>query len=567
MSEVTSNGESSRSRWRRVLALLQAFRLHAGLLVLASLATGVIEAGFLVAATRTGLAIANGSDQVALTRGFTMSVGAALTVAGVLIVARLVINLLAVRVQQGLSYRVTTSLRKQLADAFLRASWSVQQAQPAGALQSVVVNFPNQANGMVNALMRSLSAALSLAALLLVALAVDPLATVFVLVALATLSTVLAPLRNVIGRRARESVRYQVDFANQVAEIGSLGLEVQAFGVRKEATGRLYQSIDGNAVASRRVGLVAAGLQPVYVSLAYSAIIGGLAVVSKVGSAGLDSVGAVMLLMLRSLGYGQELQSGASSIAQVTPFLRNLDDTEAKYRENAARWGSQSIATPTPLVLENVSFHYQSDRPVLTDVSLEVRPGEVLGVIGPSGAGKSTLIQLILGLRTPTEGTITAHGVALNDISSQSWTHHVAYVPQEPQLLGGTVADNIRFLRPHLSDADLVQAAKAANIWDDIQRLPGGMDHHLGERGQQLSGGQRQRICIARALAGSPGLLVLDEPTSALDTVSETAIRNTISELKGLVSVVVIAHRPSTLEVCDRTIRIEGGAAVEVDAP
>jgi ATP-binding cassette, subfamily B, bacterial len=563
MSDVTSNGESSRSRWRRVLALLQAFRLHAGLLVLASLATGIIEAGFLVAATRTGLAIANGSDQVALTRGFTMSVGAALTVAGVLIVARLIINLLAVRVQQGLSYRVTTSLRKQLADAFLRASWSVQQAQPAGALQSVVVNFPNQASGLLSTLVRSLSAMLSLAALLVVALLVDPPATLFVLVALVVLSAILGPLRRRIVGRSRVSVATQIEFANHVAEVGALGLEVQAFGVRSEATERLYRTIDDNAAATRRVNLLGASIQPIYVSMAYAAIIAGLAVVSGFGSASLDSVGAVMLLMLRSLGYGQELQNGSSAVANFVPFLEKLDGTLAEYRENAARWGSQSIATPTPLVLENVSFHYQSDRPVLTDVSLEVRPGEVLGVVGPSGAGKSTLIQLILGLRTPTEGTITAHGVALNDISSQSWTHHVAYVPQEPQLLGGTVADNIRFLRPHLSDADLVQAAKAAHIWDDIQRLPGGMDHHLGERGQQLSGGQRQRICIARALAGSPGLLVLDEPTSALDTVSETAIRNTISELKGLVSVVVIAHRPSTLEVCDRTIRIEGGTGVQ----
>lgn len=542
------------SRWRTVARLLGHYRMHVAVLVGAAFIVGVVEAAFLVAATRTGLAIANNADTVELTRGVALSVNEALVLAGVLIGIRLCVALLDVRVQMGLTYRVTTGMRKRLARAFLQASWSVQQSQPAGALQQVVVTFPNTAAALLRSLTAAGGAALSLSALMVVALVVDPAATLVVVLALVLLSTVLGPLRRRVLGRSQTYVVEQVAFSNGVAEVGSLGLEIQSFGVATRVSDDLEMLIDRNASSQRRLGLVSDSISPVYVSLAYGAVIVALATVTAFGTSNLDSVGAVMLVMLRSLGYGQQLQNGSSALSQITPLLTEVDRTLADFKRNVARWGSQRVTHVTPLVLEEVSFGYSPERPVLDRVSLRVEPGELIGLVGPSGTGKSTLVQLILGLRTPDRGRVLAGGHLLSEIDLQTWTSAVAFVPQDASLITGTVTENIRFFRSGITDGQVIEAARAAHIWNEIEQLPHGLDTHLGERGQQLSGGQRQRLCIARALVGQPQLLVLDEPTSALDAASEAAIRDTLAQLKGNTTVVVVAHRATTLEVCDRII-------------
>ena len=143
----------------------------------------------------------------------------------------------------------------------------------------------------------------------------------------------------------------------------------------------------------------------------------------------------------------------------------------------------------------------------------------------------------------------------------------MAFVAQDANLFTGTVAENIRFFRERLSDDVLRDAARQANVLADIEALPNGFDTHLGERGSQLSGGQRQRLSIARALAGKPDLLILDEPTSALDGQSEALIRDSLAALHGQLSVVIIAHRMSTLDICDRIMVIESGRMTALDEP
>ena len=158
-------------------------------------------------------------------------------------------------------------------------------------------------------------------------------------------------------------------------------------------------------------------------------------------------------------------------------------------------------------------------------------------------------------------------GTELRDVSRSWWSGRVAFMAQDALLFTGTVAENIRFFRDGIDDEALRTAARQANVLGDIEALPRGFDTHLGERGTQLSGGQRQRLSIARALAGRPELLVLDEPTSALDGRSEALIRDTMAALKGAVTVVVIAHRMSTLDICDRIMVIEDGRLTGFGTP
>jgi ABC-type multidrug transport system fused ATPase/permease subunit len=192
-------------------------------------------------------------------------------------------------------------------------------------------------------------------------------------------------------------------------------------------------------------------------------------------------------------------------------------------------------------------------------VSFDIRAGEVIGIVGPSGAGKSTLAQLLLQLRVPTSGQYLVNGEPAAVFSPEDWHRHVAYVPQSPHLIHAAVAENIAYFR-NIPQHEVEWAARLARIEDDILRWRNGYDTPVGPRADAVSGGQAQRICLARALAGRPEVLVLDEPTSALDPTSERLIQESLNVLKGTATLFIIAHRMSTLDLCDRAMVIVDGS-------
>jgi ABC-type multidrug transport system fused ATPase/permease subunit len=219
------------------------------------------------------------------------------------------------------------------------------------------------------------------------------------------------------------------------------------------------------------------------------------------------------------------------------------------------------------LSVDHVTFSYVPGRPVLRDIDLEIGRNEVVGIVGPSGGGKSTLVQLLLGLREPQEGEIRAGGRPIRELSKQEWARRVTFVPQRATLVTGSVADNIRFFRDDVSQEDVERAARLAHLADEVERFPERYDRQVGDHGGQLSGGQQQRLCIARALVERPDVLILDEPTSALDVRSEHLIRQTLEELKEQMTVVIIAHRLSTLDICQRIMVIQDGELRGFDTP
>jgi ATP-binding cassette, subfamily B, bacterial MsbA len=215
------------------------------------------------------------------------------------------------------------------------------------------------------------------------------------------------------------------------------------------------------------------------------------------------------------------------------------------------------------LWIEGVSFAYAQDEPVLHGIDLAVGAGEVVALVGPSGAGKSTLVDLLPRFHDPTEGRITLDGVDLRDLRLADLRALYGIVAQETILFHDTVRSNIAYGLPQASPAEVEAAARAANAHDFIAALPEGYETVLGERGLRLSGGQRQRIAIARALLRNPPILILDEATSALDTESERAVQEAIEELMQDRTVIVIAHRLSTVRRADRIVVLEGGRIVQ----
>ena len=366
--------------------------------------SGALEAFFLIAVARVGIAIADGSTTVLIVNSIEISIHQSLLLCVVAISVRLLATLFGVRVSTSLVYQISVGLRTRLSHSFLRSSWAIQQSQPAGILQQLVVTFPNQGSVLVTQLANSLGSGLTLLAMLFIALTVDPWATLVILFVLILLATILRPLRGRVNKKSNASIDPQVSFSSGVAQVGTLGLEIQAFGVQEQSEKYLDKLIDADAVAQRRLGLIAYSVSPVYVSLAYGAVLVALAIVAMLNNQNLASSGAVMLIMLRTLSYGQALQQGSVSLAQILPFLTLMESTISKFENNRAAGGSEKLLHIDSIVAEDVSFSYVDHKQALHNISFAFERGQSYGIIGPSGSGKSTLVQLLLGIRDPQSG-------------------------------------------------------------------------------------------------------------------------------------------------------------------
>ena len=212
---------------------------------------------------------------------------------------------------------------------------------------------------------------------------------------------------------------------------------------------------------------------------------------------------------------------------------------------------------------DNVTFGYDSYNPVLEGINLDVKKGEMIGVVGHSGSGKTTLINLLMRLYDVTEGAILIDDVNIKDISQNALRSQIGVVLQETHLFSGSIRDNIKYAKPHATDEEVIEAAKMANAHDFIVNLPDGYNTMIGEKGYSLSGGERQRVAIARALIHNPKILILDEATAALDTETEKLIQDAINKLSKNRTTFAIAHRLSTLRNADRLIVLDKGHLVE----
>ena len=213
--------------------------------------------------------------------------------------------------------------------------------------------------------------------------------------------------------------------------------------------------------------------------------------------------------------------------------------------------------------VSKATFGYQSYNPVLENVSLEIKAGEMIGVVGHSGSGKTTLINLLMRLYDVNEGGIFIDGVNIKDISQEALRSQIGIVLQETHLFSGTVRENIRYSKPFASDEEVIEAARIANAHDFIVNLPEGYNTLVGEKGYSMSGGERQRVAIARAVIHNPRILILDEATASLDTETEKLIQDALNKLSENRTTIAIAHRLSTLRNADKLLVLDKGKVAE----
>ena len=295
-------------------------------------------------------------------------------------------------------------------------------------------------------------------------------------------------------------------------------------------------------------------------------LLGIILLITLRGGTGADTVSLLALFAytgFRAVPSANRIMLNAGYLREGRAYITGaMRDFAALDRPHVRPHGPEPIEEFTSaLVCERVEFRYDEDSvPALVAIDLALLPGESLGIVGATGSGKSTLVDVLLGLLRPTRGRVLLDGDDLNG-RERAWQRLVGYVPQDPYLLDDTVRRNIAFGVPDtlIDEQRLARACTLAQLDDVVDQLPNGMETMLGENGTRLSGGQRQRVAIARALYGDPAVLVFDEATAALDNQTEREVTEAIATLHGTRTLIVIAHRLSTVKGCDRLIFLESG--------
>jgi ABC-type multidrug transport system fused ATPase/permease subunit len=466
-----------------------------------------------------------------------------------------------------MSATAMAGLRKRLFDAFTRSSWLVVSSERDGHFQSLMVTHVNSTCQAILAISTAITASLMFSTLLASAITLSLVTAIIIFLTSAALFLVLRPFSRRLRRTAKTLSGQNIEYSQQVQEVVLMAEETQVFGASDAYRQVFYRAIEAVRGPLQRTRFLSKTVPALYQSTALLLILGALLVISITGSAGIAALGAVVLILIRSLTYGQQLQTAITNLDELTPFMQRLGDAIDHYAANPQQDGERPLPRIEQLGMRDVRFAYVPGNEVLRGIDFAVHRGEVTGIVGPSGAGKSTIVQLLLRLRDPSSGMLTVNGQDARGFRRKDWQQRVAYIPQTPQIIWGTVADNIRFYRPDLTDADIERAARRAHIHDDIVSWPLGYQTVIGQRASAVSGGQRQRLCLARALADDPDVLVLDEPTSALDVKSEMLVQQTLEKLKGEVILFLVAHRLSTLAICDRVMVIVGGRLEAMDDP
>ena len=392
---------------------------------------------------------------------------------------------------------------------------------------------------------------------------------------LCLLILVLLPLLVIVakffGRRLKSlstSIQDQTAALSTLIEEVIAGIRiVKSFVQTGREEGRFAAQVDRTvSLTMRRAGIMAVFI-PVISLLTFAAAAAVLWYGGRQVIEGAVSPGELFAFVLFAGILIGPFSSAARVFAQIreaqgaTARVFEILDTQSDIRDNP-----HAVALPPvsgTIAVEHINFFYDSRQPVLTDVSFEAKPGEMVAIVGPTGAGKTTVMNLLHRFYDPTEGRITVDGIDLRQVTLDSWYRQIALVPQETILFGGTILDNIRYGNHDATEAAVKEASRAAHAHDFILSFPDQYQTVVGEKGVNLSGGQRQRIAIARAVLKNPRILLLDEATSALDTESERLVQEALERLMKGRTTFVIAHRLTTVQGADRILVLDKGHLVE----
>lgn len=482
-------------------------------------------------------------------------------------------EVIAIRITIILAYVVESRMQAKSADAVLEHLTKRSTGYHANNMSGGMVSNANKLNSSIERFwdMLTFSAVGILTTIVGVCIALSFIFWQYALV-LAVLSVVIifimiklqssvAPKSKLVAERSSASTAFFADIISNISTVKAFGNETQELDEYKKK----IQSWRSATMSEMKSVLIITGsfgaMMTIMNIFAFTAAIlatqyhiANIGTIYLVISYTLNVVGQLWGVSGLTRGYLRIIGDAAPMIQTIGEPYELVDTPDAK--KLAIKDGSVKF--------DHVTFTHDSDEEALfKDFNLEIKPGEQIGLVGRSGSGKTTLTRLLLRFSDLDGGSITIDGQDISKLEQADLRRHIAYVPQEPALFHRSIAENIAYGKLDATPAEIEAAAKKANAYEFIQKLPQGMETLVGERGVKLSGGQRQRIAIARAILKNAPILLLDEATSALDSESESLIQEALAKLmKGRTSI-VIAHRLSTIAGLDRIIVLNDGAIVE----
>ncbi|MDF2835618.1 MAG: multidrug transporter [Paenibacillus sp.] len=468
-----------------------------------------------------------------------------------------------------LQQRYSQRLRLETYDGLLNAGWPYFLRKRGSDLINVLTIELARVLGAMNTFLQLVASIIFTAIQIGIAFWLSPLLTLFVLVCGALL-----------GLLSRRFIRKAKELGSQTSQLSQQYLA----GITDQITG--MKDIKSNSLEASRLewlnGLTGGmnreqisyvklrmNSQLVY-KLSSTVLIAGfiLGAFLLFRTQGIELL-TITVIFARLWPRFTSIQSSLEQLASLEPACKSVTMLRLECEEAAERLEPDAAAAPPMIIRQGIrcrrlTFRYAPDSPSSLDgVDLFIPANSMTAIVGPSGAGKSTLIDVIMGLMTPSEGEIEIDGAALSAANLAAYRRSISYVPQDPFLFNASIRDNMTLVLQGASDEQIWEALRFASCAEFVSRLPEGLDTLIGDRGVRLSGGERQRLVLARAIIRKPSVLVLDEATSALDTDNERHIQEAIDRLKGSMTIIIVAHRLSTLRGADKVFILGQGKLIE----
>ena len=462
------------------------------------------------------------------------------------------------------SSQYEADIKRRTYGAVLNARWPFFLRQRAGDLSNTLTAESARATQAYGAMTSAVGSLMNVILYVAVALAISWQLTLGVVVATLVLVMVFTTLTRIARRFGRGASEANSRLLSEITEGFGIAKTLKSQGMESSMEERFDPLTRRRARFDVLLGLNSGAFFAVSEVAFMLLLLGGILLGLEVLDQSTSTVALFTVLFIRLYQRARVFQTAILGYAAFFPGTEIIERVTYEAQMEAEPVGGKPFTgLDEGIRFSNVNFSYTKGTQILNDVNIDVPAGAMVAFVGPSGVGKTSVLDLTIGLLTPDSGTIFVDNEPLSEYDLRAWRSNIAYVAQDTVLFHDTIAVNISWGVPNATMEDIVNAAKLANAHEFIEQQPEGYDTVVGDRGTLISGGQRQRLALARALIRKPALLILDEATSELDTRSENMIKDALNEVRGTTTVMMVAHRYSTIGTADVIHVLKDGSIVE----